>query len=274
MRRVTCTALSACALVAGGCGDSKDEPEQRASGGFAAASYPRGAGDPAATASPRGGIATLRALGPVRRPSPGTAVPKLRGSDIPLTAFLGTVANDVAGFWQSQYNRAGKRFPATRFLVVTKPVPSGCAEKPIEPTNPFAFYCPTDRTVFLPVTYIDRRYRILGDAPVGFVVAHEFAHRVQDVTGTLRRKAEGKLFTRQTELQADCLAGVWAASVYARGDLDPDDLTEFFNALASIGDPPGTPENHPQAHGTPAEREASFKRGYDAANANACPERT
>ena len=274
MPRTTCTALAVCALLLAGCGDSKDEPEQRSDNGALAtdggAQFPRSAGDPQATGSPRGGTATLRTLGTVERAAPNAAVPKLRGSDVPLPAFLSTVSNDVSGFWQQQYNRAGKRFPATRMLVVTKSATSRCTEKPVLPTNPFAFYCPPDQTIYLPTTYIDRRYRILGDAPVGFVVAHEFAHRVQHVTGTLLLKAQGKLFTKDTELQADCLSGVWASSVYARGKLDPDDLDEFYNALASIGDPPGTPEAHPQGHGTAEEREASFKRGYDAANTNVC----
>jgi predicted metalloprotease len=275
MRLKTLTAVTACALLVGACGDdSKDEPEQRAGNGAVVTDegtrVPRTGGDPAASASPRGGASTLRALGRVQRATPGAIAPKIRGGNVALPQYLDTLANDVSEFWQSQYNRAGRRFPPTRMIVVTESATSRCTDKPVLPTNPFAFYCPADQTVFLPVTYIDRRYRILGDAPVGFVVAHEFAHRVQHVTGTLALRAQGKLFTRDTELQADCLSGVWASAVYARGALDAGDLDEFYNALASIGDPPGTPENHPQGHGTPEEREASFKRGYDAANTNVC----
>ncbi|MDX6670396.1 MAG: uncharacterized protein QOI91_759 [Solirubrobacteraceae bacterium] len=275
MRLLTCIAVMGAAVLTAGCGsDDKKDPAQRASNGAVVTdggtSVPRFAGTPGAKASPKGGAGTLKTLGAVQRPRPGAVAPKIHGSGVPLPQYLDTLANDVAQFWQAQYNRAGKRFPATRMVVVTGSATTGCNSKPILPSNPYAFYCPVDQTVFLPVDYIDRRYNILGDAPVGFVVAHEFAHRVQDVTGTLQLRRQGKLFTRDTELQADCLAGVWASSVYARGQLDQGDLTEFYNALASIGDPPGVPDSDPQAHGRPQEREASFKRGYDAANTNTC----
>jgi len=275
MQRATAIVLAVCGLVAAGCGDDDSgEPEQNARNDAVVTDggtqVPRFAGDPAAKASPRGGADTLRSLGPVRRPRPGAVTPKIKGSDVPLAQFLDTLGNDVSEFWQGQYNGDGRRFPPTRMVVVSRSARSRCIEKPVRADNPFAFYCPADETLFLPVAYVERRYAILGDAPVGFVVAHEFAHRVQHVTGTLALRAQGKLYTRDTELQADCLAGVWASSVYARGQLDEGDLTEFYNALASIGDGPGTPPDHPDAHGSSAEREAAFKRGYDAANTNVC----
>jgi uncharacterized protein len=275
LRSLASAVLSALVLTVVACGDDDETktvtsaaqpvvPAERTT------PLPRFEGEPAAQRSPRGAD-LFNEIGAVPRASAATLAPKVKGSDVPLPQYLDTLGNDIAQFWQRQFNAAGYRFPASKQIVVTRNATTGCnGREEVTPNTSNAFYCPADETIYLPVNYIERKYAILGDAPPAFVTAHEWAHRVQHVNGTLRLKAEGKLLTKQTELQADCLAGVWASTVFRRGDLEEGDLDEFYNAVASVGDPPGTPSSHPGAHGSAEEREASFKRGYDAANTQAC----
>jgi predicted metalloprotease len=230
------------------------------------------AGDPGAGRDPRAaGEEVFAAIGPVPRASAATPTPKIKGSNVPLPQYLDSLGNDVAQFWQGHFNRTGYRFPPARQVVVTRNATSECNGRlRVTAQTNNAFYCPADQTVFLPATYMENRFAILGDAAAALVVAHEWAHRVQHVTGVLQLRAQGRLYTKQTELQADCLAGLWAASEFRRGRLDPGDLDEFYNAVASVGDPPGTSAADPRAHGSAEEREAAFKTGYTRANARAC----
>ena len=72
------------------------------------------------------------------------------------------------------------------------------------------------------------------------------------------------------ELQADCLAGVWAYSTWARSLLAAGDVKEAVELARLVGDAPGSPKNDRNAHGTSAERETWFNRGYDTGKASNC----
>jgi predicted metalloprotease len=80
----------------------------------------------------------------------------------------------------------------------------------------------------------------------------------------------------RVELQADCLAGVWAHSTFERGLLEEGDLEEGLTAAASVGDDriqeatTGriSPENF--THGTAEQRARWFKRGFDNGDATNC----
>src|SRR3546814_14345740 len=95
------------------------------------------------------------------------------------------------------------------------------------------FYCPTDQRSYLDTSFFDelaQRYGAAGDFAQAYVVAHEVGHHIQNLTGTLDEAraaqsrlsvVEGNAVQVQVELQADCYAGVWAAS--ERAAIEPGD---------------------------------------------------
>lgn len=139
----------------------------------------------------------------------------------------------------------------------------GCAGDPLGPGN--ASYCPADNTIAwdepgLMIPF----YTEVGDAAVGFVLAHEWGHLVQDQLGV-----EFPL-TIESELNADCLAGDFAGDLYDEGLLEGGtglkpgtDLAEAADGIFRVGDDPATPWQDPQAHGTADERLEAFATGFD-----------
>ena len=108
------------------------------------------------------------------------------------------------------------------------------------------FYCPADQKAYLDTEFfvtLSRQMGAKGDFAAAYVIAHEVAHHVQNLIGILgpvdqRRRqvsqAEANGLTVRLELQADCLAGVWARPV--QGLLERGDLEEALNAARRIGD--------------------------------------
>ncbi len=131
-----------------------------------------------------------------------------------------------------------------------------------------AFYCePDDYIAWDDVTLFPELYRVYGDISVGLVIAHEYAHAVQ-------RQAALDGRTIFLELQADCLAGAWAASVaagdapalsFGRGDLD-----DAIGGFLTFADPLGTPAANPAAHGTAFDRLNAFAEGFEG-GVTSCP---
>ncbi len=103
-----------------------------------------------------------------------------------------------------------------------------------------------------------------GDFAMAIVAAHEVGHHVQEELGIL----EGQYPTRQTELQADCFAGMWGYSQYE--NVEPGDVGEAMDISWVSGDLPGTAQNDPNAHGKPEERVKWFRTGYDSGDAGQC----
>ena len=141
------------------------------------------------------------------------------------------------------------------------------------------FYCPVDQKAYLDTDFfatLSQRFGAKGDFASAYVVAHEVAHHVQNELGVLGQVEEIRASSSQTqanaitvrlELQADCLAGVWAQGV--DGLLDPGDIDEAINAARQIGDDAlqrsagRVPQPHTFTHGTSEQRSRWFKRGYD-----------
>ncbi len=123
-----------------------------------------------------------------------------------------------------------------------------------------------------------------GDFAWAYVIAHEMGHHIQQLTGTsgeVDRLAasdpgEANELSVRQELQADCYAGVWAATVFAQGDLEPGDLDEAFGATEAIGDDrlqeqAGRRINPDSfTHGSSAQRRAWFETGYSSGSPAAC----
>lgn len=148
------------------------------------------------------------------------------------------------------------------------------------------FYCPADRKAYLDLDFFATLARQLGaegDFAAAYVVAHEVAHHIQNEIGILsqvdlaRREMaarEANALTVRLELQADCLAGVWASQV--EGLLEPGDVAEAMNAAERIGDDRlqrqagRVPRPETFTHGTSAQRAGWFGRGYESGQMAAC----
>lgn len=146
-----------------------------------------------------------------------------------------------------------------------------CGGRPLGPEN--AFYCPgSDIIAWDEPNLMIPFYEAVGDAAVGFVLAHEWGHLVQNRLG-----AEFPL-TIEEELNADCLAGTFAGALQEEGlleggeSLEPGtDLYEAAVGIYDFGDSPDVDWQDPQAHGQPEERLEAFEIGYDG-GAQACAE--
>ena len=145
------------------------------------------------------------------------------------------------------------------------------------------FYCPADEKVYLDLGFFDelsKRFGAPGDFAQAYVIGHELGHHVQHLLGLdagTRGAAIGENSASVAlELQADCLAGVWAHSTYERGLLEGGDLEEGLNAAAAVGDDRiqektvGRIDPETWTHGTSEQRAGWFLRGFEGGEPAAC----
>jgi uncharacterized protein len=140
-----------------------------------------------------------------------------------------------------------------------------CGGQPAAPEN--AVYCaPGDYVAWDEPGLFVPFYRDKGDMAVGFILAHEWGHLVQERLGLSTQFKH----TIEAELNADCLAGTWAGWLADKGYLDPKDapgkggdIDSSLDAIFSVGDPPHVPWQDPDAHGTGEERADAYAAGYD-----------
>jgi predicted metalloprotease len=195
-------------------------------------------------------------------------------------AFLNWVGRDVTAFWRKRVEELPLpyRWVRGRQLVVAprQKQRSKCYGA-VTSTTPLS-YCAKDAppTVLLPLdkarTVVLRQktwdgWRRKGDFALAYVVAHEWAHHLQKVLNLLQDR---ELRSMKIELQADCLAGVWSHSVWARNLLGPGDIKQALALARLVGDAPGSPKNDKNAHGSATEREMWFNRGYETGKASNC----
>ena len=145
-----------------------------------------------------------------------------------MVEFMGAVVDDANDLWADTFQRSGQTYPRATLVLFTGATQSGCGAASSQ-TGPF--YCPADQKVYLDTDFfkeLSDRFGAPGDFAQAYVIAHEIGHHVQKLTGIEGqvRQLQEQDPSRQNELsvkmelQADCLAGVWAQSVYQAGDLE------------------------------------------------------
>ena len=185
--------------------------------------------------------------------------------------------------WERVFAQSGQRFTAPKLVFFGQRGMSGCGAA-MSAMGPF--YCPPDMGVYLDTGFfreLETKYRAAGDFAQYYVIAHEFGHHIQTLTGIseqVRREqqrlpeAQANALSVRLELQADCYAGVWAGLNADR--MEPGDLEEGMTAAAAIGDDTLQRESQgrvvPESftHGTSAQRQTWLRRGYDAKDPAAC----
>lgn len=204
--------------------------------------------------------------------------------------FVNAVTVDVQDFWASQFQAAGKSYPQTVLVLFTDQTQSGCGVASAA-TGPF--YCPGDQKVYLDVGFFDElrtRFKAPGEFAQAYVIAHEFGHHVQDALGVMdqvnseQQANQGRAndLSIRLELQADCLAGVWAHSVWNNPDqqnvesITQADIQQGLDAAAAVGDDriqqQSTGQVNPETwtHGSSAQRVHWFTEGFNTGTTDGC----
>lgn len=201
--------------------------------------------------------------------------------------FVRAVLGDTEDTWRAIFQTNSRQYQDPKLVLFDGGVNSACgfASSAVGP-----FYCPGDRQVYLDLSFfrdLEQRYGAAGDFAQAYVIAHEVGHHVQTLLGVsakvdaARQRGENLegangLLVRQ-ELQADCLAGIWAHHAQQRLDwLEPGDLEEALNAANAIGDDRlqqqarGHVVPDSFTHGTSAQRVHWFTTGFDTGKVSAC----
>jgi predicted metalloprotease len=198
--------------------------------------------------------------------------------------FVDFVQGDAQDFWTQQFQAADKPYQRAKVVLFRDQVDSGCGLAS-SATGPF--YCPLDQKVYLDLGFFDelnQRFKAPGDFAQAYVIAHELGHHVQQELGIeqqVRQQSQSNPddaneLSVRLELQADCLAGVWARSTYDRGILESGDLQEGLTAAAAVGDDriqqqtQGRIDPESFTHGTSEQRDHWLQTGFDSGRLEAC----
>lgn len=204
----------------------------------------------------------------------------------PLADMISVVIADTEDVWNEQFAQMGRRYEEPVLVLFKGATRSACG---LGQAAMGPFYCPADHKAYIDLGFYDdmrTRFRAPGDFAQAYVIAHEVGHHVQNLLGIsseVRRrqqglgKADANALSVRLELQADCLAGVWAHHAdRARGILEAGDVDEALNAASAIGDDRlqrqsrGTVVPESFTHGTSAQRQRWFRRGLESGDPNAC----
>lgn len=200
--------------------------------------------------------------------------------------FVAQVLGETEQVWQAEFARLGRRYQEPTIVLFSGATQSGCgfAQSQVGP-----FYCPNDNRIYLDLDFmadLQRRLGAGGDFAAAYIIAHEVGHHVQNLLGILREttaarrgmsEAASNNVQVRVELQADCLAGLWARRAHeARRILEQGDIEEGMNAAAAVGDDrlqrAGQGHVVPESftHGSSEQRVRWFRRGLESGRLESC----
>jgi predicted metalloprotease len=212
--------------------------------------------------------------------------PRAPSREDKMADFIAAVLGSTEDTWSELFARSGRAYRKPTLVLFTGAVESACgfAQAAVGP-----FYCPADQKLYIDLAFyrdLQDRFRAPGDFAQAYVIAHEVGHHVQNLLGIAGKvqAAQSRAGQRgaaalsvRMELQADCLAGVWAAHANrSKRILEPGDLEEGLNAAAAIGDDRiqmasrgyVSPESF--THGSSQQRVRWFRRGLETGDLKAC----
>jgi len=160
--------------------------------------------------------------------------------------FVSMVLADTEDTWRVIFQQGGATYREPKLVLYTGATRSACGVGQAE-MGPF--YCPADAKVYLDLAFFDElhhRFGAPGDFAQAYVIAHEIGHHVQNLLGISDKvqQARARVSEREAnqlsvmlELQADCLAGIWAHHANrSRGVLEAGDIEEGLAAATAVGD--------------------------------------
>lgn len=198
---------------------------------------------------------------PVSTPGPVEELPYGEAIDVYFADIENFWATSMPAVFGREFEPVNARVPYEPRVEATIPECDG-ETGPRDLYEGNAFYCdPDDYIAWDDVGLFPDLYTTYGDFTLGLVIAHEYGHAVQTQVGL-----DGP--TIVIELQADCLAGAWAAAVAAQQTtgvpFERADLDNAIGGFLTFADPLGTPAGDPTAHGTAFDRLNSFAEGFEA----------
>jgi uncharacterized protein len=214
--------------------------------------------------------------------------------------FVSRVLGSTEVVWKQVFAKDGKSYPAPVLVFYKEATQASCGG--VAQTAMGPFYCPSDQKVYLDTSFFDQIATRFRGCDVGskacqfaeaYVIAHEVGHHVQNVLGILPKaqqaqraadsKARANHIQVQVELQADCLAGVWAnrenENLRSQGKpafIEPGDVEAALRTTAAIGD--DTLQRRGQGyvvpdsftHGSAEQRQRWFTAGFRSGSLASC----
>jgi uncharacterized protein len=202
----------------------------------------------------------------------------------PLADMVSVIMADTEDVWSGMFAAQGAAYEVPRLVLYRGSTPSACGmgQAAMGP-----FYCSRDENVYIDLGFygeLEERFGAPGDFAQAYVIAHEVGHHVQNLLGISDKvrqlqerdsTADANRLSVRLELQADCLAGVWAH--HARNvTLEPGDVEEALNAASAIGDDTlqrqatGTVTPDSFTHGTSEQRQRWFRTGMQSGRIDRC----
>ena len=225
---------------------------------------------------------------PLQTPEPPSQSAPYSGSpeENRLAEFVAVVLADTEDTWKGLFRSMGKTYEEPKLVLFSGAVQSACglASAAVGP-----FYCPADRKLYIDLSFyrdLQHKFGAPGDFAQAYVIAHEVGHHVQHLLGISDKVQAARSRASQTqanalsvrlELQADCLAGVWAHHAdRMRNILEAGDIEEALTAASAIGDDRLQQQTRGYAvpdsftHGTSTDRVRWFRRGIESGTLKQC----
>jgi predicted metalloprotease len=193
---------------------------------------------------------------------------------------------DVQEFWLEEFPRSfNQEYEVTQTVFFSGFTNTGCGQASSQ-TGPF--YCPADNLVYFDLDFLaqlQEQFDAPGDLAAQYIVAHEYGHHIQNLLGinaNMRQLQQqdprnANKYSVALELQADCLAGVWANDANARNQFDNRaEIGEAINAAEAVGDDriqqqtQGRVDPEGWTHGSSEQRKQWFQRGFETGDPNRC----
>jgi predicted metalloprotease len=201
--------------------------------------------------------------------------------------FASTVLGSTDETWGEIFDQSGLEYRVPTLVLFRDVTSSGCGGA-TSAAGPH--YCPLDETIYLDETFFDELQSRFGaeggDVAQAYVIAHEVGHHVQNRLGLMQQVQEAQRqagsqedaneLSIRLELQADCLAGVWAYSIRDLGVFLPGEINEALDAAAAVGDDriqqsvQGQVNPERWTHGSSEQRVQWFTTGYETGDPSAC----
>ena len=187
--------------------------------------------------------------------------------------------------WKKLFADSSKTYEPPIIVLYDSQVSTACGNAP---STVGPFYCPRDKKVYLDLPFMEQLQQRLGangDFAQAYIIAHEIGHHVQNLLGVMddvnlaqqENPDEANELSVRLELQADCLAGIWAHSAVRQEDLlETGDLEEAMTAAAAVGDDriqkQSGGEVNPDTftHGTGEQRVTWFRNGFETGVPSGC----
>ncbi|GEM_PF-1798 len=203
-----------------------------------------------------------------------------------LVDFVSVVLADTEETWHTLFRQKGQRYEEPTLVLFRNSVKSACGfgQSAMGP-----FYCPGDQKVYIDLDFysqLKNQYKAPGDFAQAYVIAHEVGHHIQTLLGISNKvhqarkklsKVQANQLSVRQELQADCLAGVWANNAHrSRQLLEAGDVEEGLTAASAIGDDTlqkqatGSVSPDSFTHGSSAQRVKWFKIGMASGEMDDC----